>query len=82
MKENLQFFANVRGILKYQRLPFCVLFDQTNLGGFHQNSPEMRGATGDTANDFVQSILQATRLEQKQHALPDAQLGCYFCIIL
>ena len=42
----------------------------------------MRGATGDTANDFVQSILQATRLEQKQHALPDAQLGCYFCIIL
>ena len=45
VKENLQFFANVRG------------------------------ATGDTANDFVQSILQATRLEQKQHALPDALSG-------
>jgi len=45
VKENLQFFANVRG------------------------------ATGDTANDFVQSILQATRLEQKQNALPDALSG-------
>lgn len=45
VKENLQFFANVRG------------------------------ATGDEANGFVQGILRATRLEEKQNALPDALSG-------
>ena len=33
----------------------------------------LRGA--DAAQGFLQGILQATRLEEKQHALPDACLG-------
>eukprot|EP00438_Fugacium_kawagutii_P008792 Skav235607 [mRNA] locus=scaffold3336:96430:98249:+ [translate_table: standard] len=33
------------------------------------------GATDDEASAFVQGILQATRLEEKQNALPDACLG-------